>query len=298
MAQSLNQNEIAVLDLNYINDCLVNLEEVLKNNQIHTKNDFKNWLNDYQYIYGSLQTNIKLYLISALLYFVGLTFISKFICETDTNPTHDLKSLIEVERITEQNYQNVKLFEYGYFTPLITLSEREDLTLFTELIINLSEYIFNLDIEPIYFFDYLIQKIISPITRHKSGEYYTPPFLVKKMVKESYKFGQTILDPCCGSGNFLIEVIKLIKSQNKSKNEKIIAINNVYGFDINPISIYISKINILYLIKNDFPEFKLNMVVYDSLFHTKQEYEESFDLNEDIMCIQLFQSWLLQAASK
>jgi len=278
LAQSLNQNDTAVLDLHYINKCLVNLEEVLKNNQIHTKNDFKNWLNDYQYIYGTSQTNIKLYLISALLYFVGLTFISKFIFENDTNPTNDLKRLVEVQRITEQKYQNVKLFEYGYFTPLVTLSEREDLSLFNGLIINLSEYIFNLDIEPVYFFDYMIQKIISPITRHKSGEYYTPPFLVKKMVKESYKFGQTILDPCCGSGNFLIEVIKLIKSQKKSKNEKNIAINNVYGFDINPISIYISKINILYMVKNDFPGININMVVYDSLFHTKQEYDESFDL--------------------
>ncbi|GAH58107.1 unnamed protein product, partial [marine sediment metagenome] len=35
----------------------------------------------------------------------------------------------------------------------------------------------------------VIQNFLSTYIRHKSGEFYTPPFLVKKMVKESYKFG-------------------------------------------------------------------------------------------------------------
>lgn len=280
MVQSLNLHNRKDLDLHFINEKFSNLVILLNKNEIYNEDEFKSWLNDFRKIYGEKHTDVRLYLASALLYFIGFSFISNFILNLNKNPfkTPFLKRTIETEERIKKEYQNINIFNLNYFDPLLSLTQREDLSQFNELLIEISNLIFNLNIEPEFLFDFLIQRIISPNIRHKSGEYYTPPFLVKHMVENSYSFGDFIIDPCCGSGNFLIEVIKFILCQKKSIVEKKMAINKVYGFDINPLSIYISKINLLYLIKNVFPEIKLNLFVFDSLFQTQQDFNEKFNL--------------------
>ncbi len=281
MGQFLNLNNKKDLDFHFINEKLINFGNILKKNEIYNENEFKNWFNDFKKIYGNKHVTIQLYIVFALLYFIGYSFISKFILLDNnlfSNHRYTLKRLIKVERKLESIYKNLKIFDLKYFKPLISLVEKEEISIFYELIELVSNSVFKSKIEPEYFFDYLIQKLISPNIRHKSGEYYTPSFLVKKMVNDSYSFGDYTLDPCCGSGNFLIEVINYILSQNRSKKEKIEAINKVYGFDINPISIYISKINFLYLLKNLENAFLLNLYVFDSLFQKRENFNDKFDL--------------------
>jgi site-specific DNA-methyltransferase (adenine-specific) len=67
--------------------------------------------------------------------------------------------------------------------------------------------------------------------RNKEGIYYTPSWVVKDMFKNikinpDYKF----LDPCCGSGNFVIEAIR-----------RGVAPENVYGFDVDENAVVITK---------------------------------------------------------
>lgn len=280
MAQLLNLRNKKDLDLHFINEKLTNLVNILNKNEINNESEFKNWLNDFRKIYGYKHTDVRLYLASALLYFISYSFISRFILNLNnfSYKTPFFKNTIETEDKIKREYQNINIFDLNYFDPLLSLAQREDLSQFDEILFEISNLIFNLNIEPEFLFDFLIQKIISPTIRHKSGEFFTPPFLVKRMVKNSYKFGDFIIDPCCGSGNFLIEVIKNIICQKKSLEEKKMAINRVYGIDINPLSIYISKINLLYLVKNIVPNIKLNLFVFDSLFQTHQDFNENFDL--------------------
>ncbi len=280
MAQSLNLPNKEDLDLHSINEKLSNLAILLNKNEIYNENEFKSWLNDFRKIYGDKHTDIRLYLTSAILYFIGYSFISKFILNLNTlsYKTPFFKNTIEIEEKIKIRHQNINIFDLNYFDPLLSLAKRVDLSQFNELLFEISNLIFNLSIEPEFLFDFLIQKIISPNIRHKSGEFFTPPFLVKQMVKKSYLFGDFIIDPCCGGGNFLIEVIKNIICQKKSVEEKKMAINRVYGYDINPLSIYISKINLLYLVKKLVPELRLNLFVLDSLFQTHQDITERFDL--------------------
>jgi hypothetical protein len=277
----INSNGEKELDLSYINENIKNLEILLKKHDIFQKNEFKAWYNDFKKIYGEEQTNLHLYSVFALIYLIGYIFISKYILnnkEIRFYYENSLKILKEIEKEIKSNFANLNLFEINYFDPIFSLSETENLDKFKSLIWNVSNFDFKINISPEYYFDYLIQKLISPITRHKSGEYYTPPFLVKIMVRNSYVFGETVLDPCCGSGNFLIEVVKIILSQKKSKQIKIAALNKIYGFDINPISIYISKINLFYLIKDISSEFSLNLCVFDSLFQAEHHFSKKFDL--------------------
>lgn len=72
---------------------------------------------------------------------------------------------------------------------------------------------------------------LSDSHRNKEGIYYTPSWIVKDMLKKiniepDFKF----LDPCCGSGNFIIEAIKLGISPE-----------NIYGFDVDENAVFITK---------------------------------------------------------
>ncbi|MBD3211707.1 MAG: N-6 DNA methylase [Candidatus Lokiarchaeota archaeon] len=123
-------------------------------------------------------------------------------------------------------------------------------------------------------FHYYYQDIIQSSTRHSTGEFYTPSNLVKKMVKNSYEFGMKILDPACGSGNFIMEIISRIIKTPKSEDLKNQAIENIFGFDINPLAIYTLKINALIILDEYMPninikKLSLNFYYVDSLFPQK-----------------------------
>ena len=86
--------------------------------------------------------------------------------------------------------------------------------------------------------------------RHLMGEYYTPNWLVDFTIdKSKYDFDldSNVLDPTCGSGTFLIHIIKKLRKKYKNEldNDKLIQriVKNVVGFDINPIAVISSKAN-------------------------------------------------------
>jgi len=129
----------------------------------------------------------------------------------------------------------------------------------------------------------IYQEIFFTVTRHRIGEFYTPTTLVYKMVENSYSFGSKVLDPACGSGNFLIEIIIKILNSNETNESKIQAINNVYGFDVNPIAIITAQINILLIFLEYFDVGKEALPVskifrIDSLFPRQFEKNMIIDL--------------------
>lgn len=74
--------------------------------------------------------------------------------------------------------------------------------------------------------------------RKSSGAYYTPEKVVGELIDRLYENDEdlgakTICDPCCGTGNFLL-----------SLGTKCIDYANLYGQDIDPISVFLSRINI------------------------------------------------------
>ncbi len=72
---------------------------------------------------------------------------------------------------------------------------------------------------------------LSESYKNKEGIYYTPQYIVEDMMRDITDVeGMTFLDPCCGSGNFIIEAIK-----------KGFAPENVYGFDTDKNAVAITK---------------------------------------------------------
>ena len=134
-------------------------------------------------------------------------------------------------------------------------------------------------------FQNLYQQIFLVITRHKIGEFYTPANLVRKMINDTYEIGLKTLDPSCGSGSFIIElIIKILKSNIKS-TLKFDAIENIYGFDINPLATLTAKINVLLLLlehfeseKEKLPKIKIYLI--DALFPNHYQKNVDFNLSE------------------
>ncbi len=80
----------------------------------------------------------------------------------------------------------------------------------------------------------IYQSVKSEGEKAKQGSYYTPQEIVKNIISEHIQKSSTVLDPCCGTGQFLLNI-----------NDKDINPHNIYGFDIDPIAVFICKINLL-----------------------------------------------------
>ena len=125
-------------------------------------------------------------------------------------------------------------------------------------------------------FRVIYQDMVSPATRHALGEFYTPPELARLMVDEVYEFGKITLDPACGSGTFLVEIINKIKQSGQSKKDILIAISNLYGFDVNPIAVLVTKANILLHIEEfSAQRLPINVFLTDSLKPIEKNYQSS-----------------------
>lgn len=118
-----------------------------------------------------------------------------------------------------------------------------------------SSFSFNVYYEPIDIFKDLYMSIIPKSIRHSMGEYFTPKWLANYVVNQGVEMLPSekkwkVIDPCCGSGIFLIETIKKIvgnrnvqtmtyKEKENLKNE---IIKRVYGIDINPLSVLSARV--------------------------------------------------------
>ncbi|RTZ59642.1 MAG: hypothetical protein DSZ31_03555, partial [Gammaproteobacteria bacterium] len=98
----------------------------------------------------------------------------------------------------------------------------------------------------------LYQNIVTRNEREILGEYYTPDWLVERILEEilSDKDIRTvkILDPACGSGSFLFFAVKKKKEAKVPLRE---ILNTVVGLDINPIAVLIARTNYLLALGNE-----------------------------------------------
>lgn len=93
--------------------------------------------------------------------------------------------------------------------------------------------------------------------RKATGSYYTPTNVVKKLctslLLKNEPEGKTILDPCCGTGNFLLQLPASYTPEH------------VFGNDIDTISVKLARIN--YALKFMIPE---KQMIYSHI--TEQDY--------------------------
>ena len=65
-----------------------------------------------------------------------------------------------------------------------------------------------------------------------------------------------LIDPACGTGVFLIEIIKELKKIFQQSEVIEYVKNNMFAYDVNPFAVIATKINIAYILLKEFPEEK------------------------------------------
>lgn len=118
-----------------------------------------------------------------------------------------------------------------------------------------SSFSLNVRYAPIDVFKDLYMSIIPQSIRHSMGEYFTPEWLADSVVEKAIGYvGNSrwkAIDPCCGSGIFIITLIKKLVGdislgELTRKNKELLLeeiINRVYGIDINPLSVLSARIS-------------------------------------------------------
>ena len=118
-----------------------------------------------------------------------------------------------------------------------------------------SSFSLNVKYNPEDIFKDLYMCIIPQSIRHSMGEYFTPEWLADCVISEALtsieNINWTSIDPCCGSGIFIIALIKkvvgdicindLSKEEKKSILESIL--QRVHGIDINPLSVLSARVS-------------------------------------------------------
>ncbi len=98
---------------------------------------------------------------------------------------------------------------------------------------------------------FIYQSLLTEGEKNQTGQYYTNVKVAEYMLGNKFlENGETFLDPCCGSGMFLLSV--------KTNTPECL-----YGFDINPIAIMIAGTNLL--VKYSCYDFKPNLYCMDFL---------------------------------
>ena len=103
------------------------------------------------------------------------------------------------------------------------------------------------------FLGLLYQSIFSEGGKSEQGSYYTPSNIVNDSLSNFEKPIEKFLDPCCGSGKYLILAARKFKLMPE----------NIFGFDCDKIAINIARINLLLEYKDE--EFTPNVYCMDSL---------------------------------
>ncbi|GMA65749.1 N-6 DNA methylase [Alicyclobacillus fastidiosus] len=97
------------------------------------------------------------------------------------------------------------------------------------------------------------QSLVPEDLRKSLGEFYTPDWLVEFTLNKLQAprwLTDRFLDPTCGSGSFLLAVVKRLRLQAQqaglSPRETLdIISDHVWGFDLNPLAVQTSRVNML-----------------------------------------------------
>jgi len=119
---------------------------------------------------------------------------------------------------------------------------------------------------PVAFKLILYQSLLVEGKKSQSGSYYTPSNLVDEIIKEHVKKDSKVLDPCCGTGQFLLAFSDIIENPS-----------NIYGVDIDEIAVRIARLNLLIKFKNK--DFAPNIVCKNTLFEVGNY--DLFSLNDE-----------------
>lgn len=110
----------------------------------------------------------------------------------------------------------------------------------------------------------LYQSLLFEGKKSQSGSYYTPINIVDNIITDYVKKDSEVLDPCCGTGQFLLAFSDIVEDPL-----------NIYGIDYDKIAVRIARLNILTKFKNK--NFEPNIFCKNTLFDIENDHSK-FDV--------------------
>lgn len=97
------------------------------------------------------------------------------------------------------------------------------------------------------------QGLVPGKLRQSLGEFYTPDWLVELTLRQARPgawLQQRVLDPTCGSGAFLLALLRQMRSEAQEQGWEAARIvehlcASVWGFDLNPLAVQTARVNFL-----------------------------------------------------
>lgn len=112
------------------------------------------------------------------------------------------------------------------------------------------------------FLGIVYQSLLTEGAKNQKGSYYTPQNITQN-ITEKIEENSKILDPCCGTGSFLLSLAKKIKNPQ-----------NLYGYDLDENACFIAKINLLV----EFRDFEFMPQIFNKDFLLENNLDEKFDI--------------------
>jgi len=210
---------------------------------------FKLWTRNMNIVYGR-EPEVGAFLDQTYLITLVKLIIYLKLSEGDIS-INSLKNVLSGEYFTSNGIAN--LIEEDFFSWILdSRIINETLEIAHVLARELSKYNIS-DIDEDVFKE-IYQVIVRQGERHRTGEYYTPEWLsqltlleaVKILRRHNKKSTLKILDPACGSGTFLTNAIRFVRSEHEELPKEDLletVLNNVIGMDINPLAVIIARAN-------------------------------------------------------
>lgn len=111
------------------------------------------------------------------------------------------------------------------------------------------------------FLGIVYQSLLKEGSKNKQGSYYTPQKIINKITSD-FTPNTKYLDPCCGTGSFLLAAADIINNPE-----------NLYGYDTDEIACFIAKINLIIKFKN----IKFRPKIFNTDF-LKDKTNKDFDI--------------------
>lgn len=251
---------------------------------------------NYPHLIFAIQTYfsllIKMLSLNILTYLKDSTLIEKFCFHTESfeKLREDLKNVEEggiFRRLGILNFLEGDFFSWYLYlwddeTGVILQTLIEAFEKYDYSIIVLERDIARDILKNLYY------ELLPAVLRKNLGEFYTPDWLAEFLLDElqpQIKEETLFLDPTCGSGTFLVMLIKKIMNYygsgiSSSKLLKIIT-NSVAGYDLNPLAVICARANYIIALGELLSECEepIEIPVYlcDAMLTVLEGYEESED---------------------
>ncbi len=140
------------------------------------------------------------------------------------------------------DYESVFFPEEDEWAALVTLSGTNSLEAWDKVIKAVDRFKFKEIATDIL--GHIFQKLISPEERHKFGQHYTDETIVDLINAFCIRKGEdSVLDPSCGSGSFLVRAYyRKYQLDKRQTNQELLA--GIYGCDINPFPAHLATLNL------------------------------------------------------